>query len=252
MADPTNSKDGQALVNKLAEMSTNMRQAANLADAFAQSLAQMFPGIVVAPQPAVVTGKKRGRVPKEGKKIKDPNAPKRPATSYIMFQNDVRDDLRQKNPGVPYKGKLISFTVFSPTNSEPLELLGKVSEAWQSLAEDQKKQYQDAADVNMAKYNRAVLDYKGAANGHAPVPVVVATPEADEEEEEEEEEEELPTPKKQKATPAPVAESSEEESEVGDSESEPTPAPPPVPVKKTKAKATAPPSSGKEKKKAKK
>ena len=118
---------------------------------------------------SAVTGKKRGRVPKEGKKIKDPNAPKRPATSYIMFQNDVRDDLRQKNPGLPYKGKSNLFTALSPTNSGSLELLGKVSEAWQSLAEEQKKQYQDAADVNMAKYNRAVLDYKGAANGHVPV-----------------------------------------------------------------------------------
>jgi len=238
MADHTNSKDGQALVNKLVEMSNNMRQAANLADAFAQSLAQMFPEIVVAPQP--VASKKRGRVPKEGKKVKDPNAPKRPATSYIMFQNDVRDDLRQKNPGLPYK-----------------ELLGKVSEAWQALADDQKKQYQDAADVNMAKYNRAVLDYKGAANGHPPAVAVAPTPDADEEEEEEEEE--LPTPKKQKAAPAPVVESSEEEEEeeAADSESEPTPAPTPVPApaKKTstKAKATAPPSSSaKDKKKAKK
>lgn len=213
-----------------------MRQAANLADAFAQSLAQMFPEIVVAPQPAgelltrrllfcanssvLVTGKKRGRVPKEGKRVKDPNAPKRPATSYIMFQNDVREELRQRHPGLPYKGKLISSFIFIPTNCGRLELLGKVSEAWQALAEEQKKQYQDMADVNMAKYNRAVLDYKGAANGHAPVvsfyflclyplieyshlvfkAVVVATPEADEEEEEEEEEEaDQPTPKKQKA-----------------------------------------------------
>lgn len=118
---------------------------------------------------ATVAGKKRGRVPKEGKKVKDPNAPKRPATSYIMFQNDVREDLRQKNPGLPYKGKLKSFVVCPSTHLSPLELLGKVSEAWQALADDQKKQYQDAADVNMAKYNRAVLDYKGAVNGHPPV-----------------------------------------------------------------------------------
>jgi len=195
----------------------------------------MFPEIVLAPQP--VAGKKRGRVPKEGKRVKDPNAPKRPATSYIMFQNDVREELRQRHPGLPYK-----------------ELLGKVSEAWQGLAEEQKRQYQDMADVNMAKYNRAVLDYKGAANGHAPVAAVVATPEADEEEEEEEEETE-PTPKKHKVEPAPVVETSEEESEAGESDSEPAPPPPPpVPAKKTKAKAVAPASSSstKEKKKPKK
>jgi hypothetical protein len=55
---------------------------------------------------ATATGKKRGRIPKEGKRIKDPNAPKRPPTSYIMFQNDIREELRQKNPGIPYKGML--------------------------------------------------------------------------------------------------------------------------------------------------
>ncbi|CCO30355.1 High mobility group protein 20A AltName: Full=HMG box-containing protein 20A [Rhizoctonia solani AG-1 IB] len=145
-------KDGQALVDKLAEVSTNMRQAASLADSFAQSIAQLFPGTVSAPQPTIVTGKKRGRVPKEGKRVKDPNAPKRPATSYIMFQNDIRDELRRKHPELPYK-----------------ELLGKVSEAWGALGEDQKKAYQNVADTNMAKYNRAVIDYKGALNGHAAV-----------------------------------------------------------------------------------
>ncbi|KAH7341976.1 high mobility group box domain-containing protein [Rhizoctonia solani] len=100
----------------------------------------------------VVAGKKRGRAPKEGKRIKDPNAPKRPATSYIMFQNDIREELRRKHPGLPYK-----------------ELLGKVSEAWSGLGEDQKKAYQNVADSNMAKYNRAVVDYKGSLNGHAAV-----------------------------------------------------------------------------------
>jgi len=229
MADHANSKEGQALANKLAELSSNMRQAANLADAFAQSLAQMFPGITIPPSAAAGTGKKRGRVPKEGKRVKDPNAPKRPPTSYIMFQNDVRDELRQKHPGLPYK-----------------ELLGKVSEAWQALAEEQKRQYQDAADSRMAKYNSAVINYKEAANGHAPAVVaasVAPTPEVDDEDDDEEDEEEtLPAPKKVKtAAPGPVVESSDE-SDVPDTDSEPVLLPP---VKKTKA----PPSAGKEKEK---
>jgi hypothetical protein len=45
-----------------------------------------------------------------------------------------------------------------------------VSEAWQKLADHQKKLYQNDADIKMAEYNRAVLDYKGTTtNGHAPV-----------------------------------------------------------------------------------
>ncbi|KAG8716405.1 hypothetical protein FRC11_013388 [Ceratobasidium sp. 423] len=228
-------KDGQALVDKLAEVSANMRQAAGLADAFAQSVAQLFPGTVVAPQPTVtVTGKKRGRAPKEGKRVKDPNAPKRPATSYIMFQNDIRDELRQKHPELPYK-----------------ELLGKVSEAWAVLGEDQKKAYQNVADSNMAKYNRAVIDYKGTLNGHAAAPVGSAapTPEVDEEEEEEEEEEAPPTKKPKAAAPAraPATESTDDSDAASSVSEESDEAPPPPPTK-----ASKPVSSGKEKKKSKK
>ncbi|KAG9127537.1 hypothetical protein FRC07_012553 [Ceratobasidium sp. 392] len=211
MSDPSNLKEAQALVNKLSEISSNMRQAANLADAFSQSIARMFPNDNITVSAPVVTGKKRGRAPKEGKRIKDPNAPKRPATSYILFQNDIRDELKAKNPGLPYK-----------------ELLGKVSEAWQKLAETEKKNYQNQADENMAKYNRAVLDYKGVANGHPPPSVTEPTPEVDEEEEEEEEP--AHPAKKQKAA-TPEAESSEEEEEE-ESDSEPAPPPPPPPAKK--------------------
>ncbi|KDN50691.1 hypothetical protein RSAG8_01189, partial [Rhizoctonia solani AG-8 WAC10335] len=233
-----NAKDGQALVDKLAEISTNMRQAAGLADTFALSVAQLFPGTVIAPQPTTtVTGKKRGRAPKEGKRIKDPNAPKRPATSYIMFQNDIRDELRQKHPGLPYK-----------------EVLGKVSEAWSVLGEDQKKAYQNVADSNMAKYNRAVIDYKGSLNGHAIAAAasVAPTPEVDEEEEEEEEEDTPPAKKSKSAAPAPAPaiESTDDDSDAASATSDSsdvTPAaPPPPPVKASKA------TSSKEKKKSKK
>ncbi|CAE6508428.1 unnamed protein product [Rhizoctonia solani] len=230
-------KHGQALVDQLAELSSSMRQTAGLADVFAQSIAQLFPGTVIAPQPtATVTGRKRGRAPKEGKRIKDPNAPKRPATSYIMFQNDIRDELRQKHPELPYK-----------------ELLGKVSEAWAVLGEDQKKAYQNVADSNMAKYNRAVIDYKGSLNGHAPAAGASSapTPEVDEEDEDEEEEEAPPAKKsKSKAPPpAPVTESDEDSDAASSAseESDETPAaPPPPPVKASK------PASSKEKKKSKK
>ncbi|QRV89505.1 HMG (high mobility group) box protein [Ceratobasidium sp. AG-Ba] len=187
MADPSHVKDAQLLVNKLVEIASGMRQAANLADQFAQSIAKIFPNDPISVPPPTVTGKKRGRVPKEGKRVKDVNAPKRPPTSYILFQNDIREELKRQNPGLPYK-----------------ELLGKVSEAWGQLNEGEKKKYQDRADRSMADYNRAVLDYKGTANGHAPAAAAVPepTPEADEEEEEEEEEEEAdsaPPVKKQKA-----------------------------------------------------
>jgi len=234
MADLSNLKEAQALVNKLAEISSNMRQAANLAEAFSQSIVKLFPNDSITASAPAVTGKKRGRVPKEGKRIKDPNAPKRPATSYILFQNDIRDELKAQHPGLPYK-----------------ELLGKVSEAWQKLADTEKKNYQNQADENMAKYNRAVLDYKGTSNGHAPAPVIEPTPEADEEEEEEEEEPAHPAKKQKAATPQPAAESSDEESGEESGSEEAAPPPPPPPAKKPKSGASAA-SAGKEKKKARK
>jgi hypothetical protein len=67
------------------------------------------------------TGKKAGKAKKE-KKIKDPNAPKRPPSAYILFQNEIREDIRAANPGIAYK-----------------DVLNVVSERWKNLSESEKK-----------------------------------------------------------------------------------------------------------------
>jgi len=59
---------------------------------------------------------------KKEKKIKDPNAPKRPPSAYLLFQNDVREEIKQGNPGMVYK-----------------DVLAKISERWKSLPIDEKK-----------------------------------------------------------------------------------------------------------------
>lgn len=66
-------------------------------------------------------GKKRGRKSTGTKKEKDPNAPKRPASAYIIFQNELRPKLRQANPDMPYK-----------------DVLTKISEEWKAVPEDKK------------------------------------------------------------------------------------------------------------------
>jgi hypothetical protein len=59
------------------------------------------------------------------RKPKDPNAPKRPASSYLLFQNDIRKQLKEQHPELsraelqtlianqwstmPYSEKLVSF-----------------------------------------------------------------------------------------------------------------------------------------------
>jgi len=59
---------------------------------------------------------------KRNVKPKDPNAPKRPASSYILFQNEVRKDLKEQHPEL--------------SNSD---LLGLISEQWKHMSEEQKE-----------------------------------------------------------------------------------------------------------------
>lgn len=68
-----------------------------------------------------VAGGKKQRVKKE-KKPKDPNAPKRPPSAYLLFQNDVRESIRQANPGMPYK-----------------EILSVIANRWKDLSDSQRK-----------------------------------------------------------------------------------------------------------------
>lgn len=64
--------------------------------------------------------KKRKRVVE--KKIKDPNAPKRPPSAYLLYQNEVRNTIKAQHPEMPYS-----------------EILGEISKGWSGLNEQQKK-----------------------------------------------------------------------------------------------------------------
>ncbi len=58
---------------------------------------------------------------KKTRKPKDPNAPKRPASAYILFQNDVRKEVVEKNPGMQYR-----------------DVLGEISKEWATLDPERK------------------------------------------------------------------------------------------------------------------
>lgn len=122
-----------------------MREAANVADQYSQLVrdSPYHPGtsnflppngqyLQMAPAPsplhAAPTGGKRKNAEdgEDGKKRrktkpKDPLAPKRPASSYLLFQNDVRGDLKAKNPHLPNN-----------------ELLHLISKAWNDMPRGQK------------------------------------------------------------------------------------------------------------------
>jgi hypothetical protein len=64
------------------------------------------------------TIKKRRTV---GKRAKDPDAPKRAASSYIFFQNDLRQELRKQHPDIT-----------------STEIMTRVSKQWAELTPEQK------------------------------------------------------------------------------------------------------------------
>ncbi|WVW85685.1 hypothetical protein I302_107723 [Kwoniella bestiolae CBS 10118] len=88
---------------------------------------------------------------KKEKKPKDPNAPKRPPSAYIFFQNEIRDEIRNSNPGMSYK-----------------DILGVISAKWKDLSDAQKKVYEDAyakAQVNFVEEEKIYASTKPSATG---------------------------------------------------------------------------------------
>ena len=80
------------------------------------------------------TIKKRRTV---GKRAKDPDAPKRAASSYIFFQNDLRQELRKQHPDIT-----------------PADLMARVSKQWAEMTPEQK-----AVRVLPLNPNRSAASY---------------------------------------------------------------------------------------------
>ena len=66
-------------------------------------------------------GKRKRVVEKKEKKVKDPNAPRRPASAYILFQNDVRKEYVTRFPEKPYH-----------------EVLAEISKRWSAMTDQEK------------------------------------------------------------------------------------------------------------------
>jgi len=71
----------------------------------------------------------------------DGDRPKRPMSSYMLFANDMRSQLKSENPDAPI--------------TEIAKLTGQ---AWKEADEATKKKYQKKHDAAMAKYNEIVAD----------------------------------------------------------------------------------------------
>lgn len=181
---------------------------------------------------------------KRVKKEKDPNAPKRPMSAYLVFQNENREKFKDENPGITHQA-----------------LLALAAEKWAALGEAGQKAYRERANKEMAAWHVEAGKYnEGKANVRS----------------EEEEEEETPRDEsrggllsrfaeaahvllRQGASPSsavaaaaaiPAAatagddsDSSSDSSESSDEEESPEeeePAPVPAPSKKSKSSKSAP------------
>lgn len=76
------------------------------------------------------------------KRTKDPNAPKKWNTSYIIFCGEQRDKIKKSNP-----------------NMSATEITTKLGELWKALPEKDKKKFEEASKKDKARYEKEMESY---------------------------------------------------------------------------------------------
>jgi hypothetical protein len=84
----------------------------------------------------------KGKDNKNKRKRKDPNAPKKPMTSYMLYMQAQRAAVVAANPSLKFG-----------------DVSKKISEDWKVLPEDQKKIYEDKAAAEKARYDGQMKSY---------------------------------------------------------------------------------------------
>mmetsp|Transcript_4423 Transcript_4423/g.9569 ORF Transcript_4423/g.9569 Transcript_4423/m.9569 type:complete len:373 (-) Transcript_4423:201-1319(-) len=82
------------------------------------------------------------RALKSGKHTRDPNAPKKNMSAYLMYQNTMRESFRTENPGMTF-GQLSKFT----------------SAMYKSLTPEEKARWEEAALQDKARYEAEMANY---------------------------------------------------------------------------------------------
>jgi len=184
MADPNEFEHSKAqLSGSLNTLAETMRNCATIADHFAQvvkntpfsaeaalqvihGLAKNTPLAATAAtgkrkvkameEDSAEDAKKKTRV-KKTKKVRDPDMPKRPASSYLLFQNAIRKELKSRNPKL----------------TQP-ELLAMISKQWAEMTDEQKVVYTSATATAKEKYEQEKAAYDAKAPAAAPVVIAPA------------------------------------------------------------------------------
>jgi len=78
------------------------------------------------------------------KKPKDPNAPKRFLSAFFWFSNEERANVRKKNPDAGIGG-----------------IAKELGKMWNEIDPDVKQKYVRLAEVDRARYDQEMADYRG-------------------------------------------------------------------------------------------
>lgn len=110
-----------------------------------------------------IAGAGHPKAMKGGKVTRDPNAPKKCLSAYLMYQNTMRDSFRTENPGMTF-GQLSKYT----------------SAMYKSLTPEEKGRWEDAARQDRARYEAEMADYvpPPASTLRAPWSLTLASPAA--------------------------------------------------------------------------
>lgn len=81
---------------------------------------------------------------RKNKKTKDPNAPKRPKNSYLIFQGDMREKVKAE------LGK----------DAKIGEIGKEIGKRWEALDEKEKAKYQKKAEDLLKQYHKDMEKYK--------------------------------------------------------------------------------------------
>jgi len=97
--------------------------------------------------------------PRKPRPKRDPNQPKRPATAYLLYQNEMREVYKSKHPEMTNK-----------------ELLQELSRVWHILPLEKKQPYQDRVDKNKEVYNEQMKAYDASKSANNTAGAQVAAP----------------------------------------------------------------------------
>jgi len=82
------------------------------------------------------------------KKVKDPNAPKKPPNAYFLFQTEMREQMKKK------------VDVGGAAQVDNKQFMSSVADQWKAMDQEQKQPFLDQQEILKAEYKVAMENYE--------------------------------------------------------------------------------------------